>query len=451
MWSEVMKLQNSYKQIWLVSYPIMIGNIAQTVINITDSIFLGKVSQVVFDASAIAGLLYFVLSMVGFAFSIGTQILIARKAGENKDSAIGEIFDNSIYLLLAISVLLFILVEYVCPILLNHTLHSKPIAAASNEYLSYRALGIPFAMVNLAFRSFYVGIGKTSVLTWNLGLMAVTNTILCYFLIFGNYGFPEMGIGGAALASSLAEVIALIFFLFYTVYHKANKRFLLLKFKSVNMVINKTIVNLSLPVVMQHLFSLGGWLVFFIFIENLGQHELAISNLVRLAYLIMMTPIWAYFAATNTLVSNLIGQGKTAEIRQLVKKVMVLSLFSSFIMILAIVPFTETILSAINKDIRLVHDSISSFYIVSAALILFSIAAILLSTVSGSGNTRAAMVIEGVAVAIYLLYSYLVTIHFHLSIEVAWASEFVYWILIGGLCLWYLNKTKWKGRNLEAV
>ncbi len=440
-----MKLETTYKQIWLVSYPILIGNLAQTVINITDSIFLGKVGQVVFDASAIAGLLYFVLYMTGFAFSIGTQIMIARKAGENKDSSIGEIFDNSIYLLLIISVLLFILLEFVCPTLLNYTLHSKVIASASSEYLSYRALGILFAMINLAFRSFFVGIGQTSILTWNLGLMAITNTVFCYFLIFGNCGFPEMGIGGAALASTIAEVIAFIFFLFYTIYHKANKRFLLLKFKSFNMGINKTIVHLSLPVVLQHLFSLGGWLVFFIFIENLGQHELAISNLVRLAYLVMMTPIWAYFAATNTLVSNLIGQGKTAEIPQLVKRVIVLSLLSSVIMIVCIVPFTEPILSLINKDSKLVHDSISSFYIVSSALMLFAVAAILLSTVSGSGNTRASMIIEGISVSVYLLYSYIVTIHLKLSIEIAWASEFVYWIMIGGLCLWYLIRTKWKG------
>ncbi len=443
-----MKLDNSYKQIWQVSYPILIGNLAQTVINITDSIFLGKVGQVVFDASAIAGLLYFVLYMVGFAFSIGTQIMIARKAGEGHDSGIGQIFDNSIYLLLAISFILYILLVYASPALLSNTLHSKEIISASQEYLSYRAIGIPFAMINLAFRSFFVGIGQTKVLTWNLGLMAFTNTVFCYCLIFGNYGFPQMGIGGAALASTISEVIALVFFLLYTFYHKENKRFNLLKFKSVDSFINKTIIRLSLPVVLQHIFSLGGWLVFFIFIENLGQHELAISNLVRLAYLVMMTPIWAYFAATSTLVSNLIGQGKTAEIPQLVKKVIILSLCSALIMMACAIPFTETILLWINKDIHLVKDSIASFYIISSSMLLFSVAAILLSAVSGSGNTTASMLIEGISVGVYLLYVYIVTVRLHLSIEIAWASEYVYWTMIGGLCYWYLVKTKWKGAEI---
>lgn len=435
-------------QIWLVAYPIMIGNFAQTVINITDSIFLGKVGQVVFDASAIASLLYFVLYMAGFAFSVGTQIMIARKAGENKDSSIGEIFDNSIYIMLALSVVLFILVEYGCPLLLNHTLHSQPIAEASNTYLYYRGWGIPFAMINLAFRSFYVGIGKTNILTWNLGMMCVTNAAFCYLLIFGNYGFPTMGIGGAALASTIAEVIAFLFFLIFTIYHKANKRFLLLKFSSLNMKINKGIVSLSLPIVFQHFLSLGGWLVFFIFIENLGAHELAISNLLRLVYLIMMTPGWSFFAANNTLVSNLIGQGKNADVKALVRKVIIMSVFAGLVMLVLIVPFATTWFSFLNKDPLLISDAMPSFYLVSAALFLFAIAAILLSTVSGSGNTRAAMIIEGISVGLYLLYSYLVTIQWHLSIEVAWASEFVYWILIGGLCYWFLEKGKWQGKAI---
>jgi putative MATE family efflux protein len=426
----------------------MIGNLAQTVINITDSVFLGKVGQLVFDASAIAGLLYFVFYMIGYAFSIGAQILIARKAGENKDQSIGVIFDNSIYLLLLLSVLLFVLLKYVCPPLLSHALQSPAMVGASQEYLFYRALGIPFAMINLAFRSFFVGIGQTRILTWNLGLMAIVNILFCYLLIFGNYGFPEMGIGGAALASTIAEGLALLFFLVYTFCHQANKKFNLLKFKTFDLFVSKTIVKLSLPMVLQHIFSIGGWLVFFIFIENLGPHQLAISNLVRLAYLVMMTPIWAYFAATNTLVSNLIGQGRASEVKQLVKKVIFMSLFTSCIVMIASVPFTGSILSWINPDLLLVKDAIYSFYIVSAALLLFSVSAVLLSTVSGSGNTRVSMIIEGIAVGIYLIYVYLVTARFHLSIEIAWASEFVYWSVIGILCWYHLQKTHWQGASI---
>ena len=443
-----MRLENSYKQIWLLSYPIMIGNLAQTVINITDSIFLGKVGQVVFDASAIAGLLYFVFYMVGFAFSIGTQILIARKAGENKDASIGVIFDNSIYLLMALSLVLFVLLKYCCPPILNYSLKSPELILASNEYLSYRALGLPFAMLNLAFRAFFVGIGQTKILTVNLGLMAVSNTLFCYLLIFGNAGFPEMGIGGAAFASTISEGIALLFFLIYTLYYQANKKFNLLKFKSVDLFVCKTITRLSLPMVLQHIFSIGGWLVFFICVENMGQHQLAISNLVRLAYIVMMTPVWAYFAATNTLVSNLIGQGRAGEIKQLVKKVIIMSLTTSVLLLAISIPFSRNILSWINTNPLLVNDSLNSFYIVSTSMLLFSVSAILLSTVSGSGNTKVSMAIEGIAVGVYLLFIYLVTVKFHLSIETAWASEFIYWIMIGLLCWYHLSKTKWQGTSL---
>ena len=82
----------------------------------------------------------------------------------------------------------------------------------------------------------------------------------------------------------------------------------------------KTIMDLSLPLVVQNLLSMGSWFIFFVFIEKIGKHQLAISNIVRGAYMINMTPIWGFSVAANSMISNIIGQSKQDEVFVLLKK-----------------------------------------------------------------------------------------------------------------------------------
>ena len=102
-----MQVNSGYRDIWQMAYPVMLGSAAITVLNITDTIYLGRVGEVELGASALGGVFYFVMVMIGVAVGIGTQIQIARRAGEKIHGAIGEIFDHSLYIFLALSVVNF--------------------------------------------------------------------------------------------------------------------------------------------------------------------------------------------------------------------------------------------------------------------------------------------------------------------------------------------------------
>jgi Na+-driven multidrug efflux pump len=84
------------------------------------------------------------------------------------------------------------------------------------------------------FRAFYIGVTKTKVLTINAIVMALTNVVLDYALIFGNFGFPEMGIAGAAIASVIAEASSIVFFLIYTYVTVDFKKYGLNQFRTFN-------------------------------------------------------------------------------------------------------------------------------------------------------------------------------------------------------------------------
>jgi Na+-driven multidrug efflux pump len=205
-----------------------------------------------------------------------------------------------------------------------------------------------------------------------------------------------------------------------------------------------SIIHLSSPVILQNTLSMGSWFLFFVLIEHMGQHELAISNVVRATYMVLMTPLWGFAQATNSMVSNLIGQNRTGDVRRLVQRIITLAMMITVVAVIFSLIFPRMILSVVTSDEILISDSLSCFYIILGAMLILTVSVILLSTISGAGNTRAAMVIEFFNIVIYLLYVYLCTFVFDASIEVVWFSEILYWSLMGLFSAAYLRTGKWK-------
>jgi Na+-driven multidrug efflux pump len=89
-------------------------------------------------------------------------------------------------------------------------------------------------------------------------------------------------------------------------------------------------------------------------------------------------------------------------------------------------------------------ESMGSFYIISVGTILFSVSMILLSAISGTGKTRAAMVIELINILVYVLYVVVFTVIIPSSVEVVWGAEIFYWLLMGVLSYLYLKGNYWR-------
>ena len=99
----------TYKQIWLINYPVMMSILMEQLINITDAIFLGHYGEVELGASALAGMYYLILYMLGFGFSLGLQVMVARRNGEQKYDETGKVFFQGLFFLVVLAVFLFLL------------------------------------------------------------------------------------------------------------------------------------------------------------------------------------------------------------------------------------------------------------------------------------------------------------------------------------------------------
>ena len=203
------------KQIWSVSYPILLSLLAQNVINVTDTAFLGHVSEVALGASAMGGLFYICIFTIAFGFSTGSQIVIARRNGEGRYTDVGPVMIQGVMFLFAMALILFGFTKAFGGNIMRLLVSSESIYEGTMEFLDWRIYGFFFSFINVMFRALYIGITRTKVLTINAVVMALTNVVLDYVLIFGKFGMPEMGIKGAAIASVLAEASSILFFLVY--------------------------------------------------------------------------------------------------------------------------------------------------------------------------------------------------------------------------------------------
>lgn len=445
-----MKRFKDYSVIWQIALPIILSSLANTVINFTDVAFVARVGEKELAASALGGIFYFVLVMIGIGFGIGLQILIARRNGENRNDLIGEIFDNGVLLMLSFTAIMDVLVYWLMPSFIHLVVSDSTVASACIDYLFARSWGLFFMIILIALRSFYTGLSSTRIITYTTVVMMVLNIIFNYCLTLGNCGFAAMGIFGSGLSSALAETAAAIYAIVYTFRHKVFSAFNLFRFKKLNFSLAKQIFFLSAPIVFQHLISMMAWFTFFVLIEKLGAHELAVSNIVRSIYMVLMTPVWGFSQAANSMVSNLIGQGKSKEVPALIKNVAFMSLVTGILTTLAFILFPSIVFNLTTSDSALIAHAMGSFYVICVASVIFSVSMILLSSISGTGSTKAAMYIEISNISIYLIFIFSCTFVFHTSVEVIWCSEIIYWLLMGIFSAVYLYSGKWK-LNIENL
>jgi len=443
-----MKTTFTYSQIVNVAYPIFLTMLIQNLIQVTDTAFLGHVGEIELGASAIGGIYYIAIFTMAFGFSTGAQILIGRRNGEKNFDKIGEIFVFGTVFLWIIAALIFVFTRQSSDLILARLLHSPLVLKASTEYMNWRIGGLFFAAINVMFRAFFIGIIRTKVLTFNAITMAITNVILGYALIFGKLGFPQMGISGAALAAVISEAVSTMFFITYLLASVDLKKYGFIGIIWKNFRVIRNILNVSLSLMIQNVLSMSTWLLFFLAIEGMGEKPLAISNIVRSCYMIFGIHIFALSATTSTLVSNTIGAGKTKEVISLIWKIARMAFTVSLVLAIVLYFFPKPVLRIYTSDAGLISEAIPSLRIILLVLLTLSISNVFFQSVSGTGNTRSALMIESSTLVIYVAWIWYFAIHSKAPLSVCWTVEWIYALFLGLLSFLYFRYAKWQGKKI---
>ncbi|MBR6547833.1 MAG: MATE family efflux transporter [Bacteroidales bacterium] len=438
----------SYRNIWKVAYPILISLVMEQMIGLTDTAFLGRVGEVELGASAIAIVYYMVLFMIGFGFSIGAQIIIGRRNGEGRFKDTGKVFWNGLYFVLGLSGIIILLSELFTPWMMKFMVSSTAIYDAALSYVRWRLPGMVFAFCTAMFRAFYVGTTQTKTLTLNSIVMVLSNVVFNYILIFGKFGIPALGITGAAIGSSLAELVSLIFFIIYTRVGCDRRKYGLDKAARFEKDELKSMMPVCTWTMIQHTISISTWLIFFLYIEHLGERALAISNITRSVSGLIWVVLQAFSSTCSTLVSNIIGEGHQDKVPSLIKRILKLSYGIVSVMIILFCLFPEAIARIYTDIPDLITASVPAMVVMCSSYFLAVGGQVFFLAVSGTGSTKTAFRLELIALAVYMIYCTVIIGIMKLDVAICWTAEHVY---SGALLIcswWYIRSGRWKNRSI---
>jgi putative MATE family efflux protein len=427
-----------------MAIPLMVSSFIQSVVLITDSSFISRYSTDAFDAVGNGGLIYITFFMALVGMSDGAQIIIARRIGQKNTDAIGRVFGTSVFSHFFLAIALFLFLQFIMPNFLNSYSKHADISLLQGEYIRIRSYALFFAMISLAINAFFLANGKTWVVLISALITATSNVILDYLMIFGKGGFPEMGLQGAACASTLADLSGMLFLSIFLIFSKERKQYQLFSHFSFNLASMKELFKIGSPLMFQGFLALATWTIFFTWLEQTGKFELTVSQNVRSIYFLAFVPIWGFAGTTKTYISQYIGRGDLHSLKIIQRRIQFLTLIFLFFFFHGAVFYPEKLIEMINPEQAYIHKSAEILRYISVSIFMYGFFSVYFQTINGSGNTMASFMIEIICAIVYLLASYLLIKVLQVDVRWIWTNEYIYFGSMGILSMLYLKFFDWK-------
>lgn len=441
-------LNLSYRTILSVAIPLMGSTFIQSIVLLTDSSFLSRYDTLAFDAAGNGGLIYITMFMTLVGLNEGTQILMARRIGEKRESLLPRIFGSSIIINFFIAAILFLFSWFILPDIISSNARNMELGQMQVDYVQIRSYGIIPSTISLAILAYFTSTGKTLMILINSLIIAFANIGMDYTLIFGHFGFSEMGLDGAAIASTISDYIGLVFLVIAIFLQPtARKHEMLSKFRVKWSTIKKLFI-LGSPIMLQGLTALLTWTIFFFWIEQMGVFELTVSQNIRSLYFLAFVPIWGFGATAKTYVSQYIGRKDFKSIAIATRRIQLLTVIFLFVIFHGALFYPEKLIALVNPEQEFIATSAETLRFLFGSMMLYGFCSIYFYTISGSGNTRYTLIIELISVFAYIVCAYLFIKVFKWDIYSVWAVEYVYFGVIGILSISYLKFFNWKKKQI---
>ena len=438
----------NYRTILGVALPMMVTGFIQSIVLLTDASLIARHSTAAFDAVGNAGLLYVTLYMCLAGMADGAQIIIARRIGQDRPDLIGQVFGTTVWVLMALAVILFMVLYFIMPSLVYTYSAQKEIAELQGIYIEQRSFSLFFAMITLSIQSFFLAEGKSWVVLVTSLLTASSNALLAYLLIFGVWGLPELGIKGAALASMCADAIGMFSMLGFLWFSQERFKYKLLSYFKLHIGSLKELLKVGSPLLLQGFSALATWTLFFTWLEQKGTFDLTVSQNIRSIYFLAFVPIWGFAGTTKTYISQYLGAKKFDQIPLIQKRIQLLTLGFMLLTFHGAVLYPEAMIRMVNPAEMYVAKSADILRLIAVSILVFGFISVYFQTIHGSGNTLHSMLIEFFTVGVYALFCYLFIKVWNLDIFWIWTVEYIYFGLLGLISILYLKKVNWQNKKV---
>ncbi|HPA71522.1 MAG TPA: MATE family efflux transporter [Spirochaetota bacterium] len=447
-----------YRELLVVALPLIVSTGSWSVQHFVDRMFLAWYSPEAVAASMPAGITNFtVLSLfIGTASFAGT--FVAQYVGAGQKERVGPVIWQGMYLAFIGSAALLALMMY-SEAFFDFVGHDPAVRALEAEYFSILCLGAFPVIGSSALSSYYIGLGKTLPVMWINVISTAVNVVLDYAMIFGHWGFPAMGIGGAATATVIAGGVNFLAYALLVFRPGVNAVYRTVAGWRFDPALFGRLMRFGLPSGVQFFIDVAGFTIFLLIMGKLGTVALASTNIAVNINSLAFMPMIGFGIAVSTMVGQHIGAGRP----ELAEKVSWSGFHMTFAYMAAIAalylfapglfiaPFAsgarDASFGAIAALTAVLLRYVAIYSLFDTCNIIFA------SAIKGAGDTRFVMVmIVTLSLGVLVVPTWIAVGIFNLGIHACWSIASLYVCLLGVAFYLRFRGGKWKEmRVIEEV
>ena len=405
-----------YKDLWIIALPIALQQLVTSSLNMVDTLMVGKVGVDAVAAVGVSNQYYFLLNMVMFGIYSGGMVYFAQFWGKKEIRNIHRLLGFTLVLGIGLAAIFTGLALLIPEQIIRIFTQDVAVQELGAKYLRIACLSYPFMILSFGFSMGLRAVEKPK-FSMIASIIALTlNTILNLILIFGLFGFPQLGVIGAAIAtlvSRIVEFILVIGFAYLKTETKNPKLSMLLAFD--RELINKLIVT-SLPVVINECFWGLGTTAYMVIYGMINVESISIMNIVNSIFNIFFIAAIGVGNASTVMLGKKLGAGEKEKSYQdailFLKVGIVLGIISGLLLVMCI-----PVMLQLYKDFEP-----STLTLMSHVLIVFAVGLTfrfiniinIVGVFRAGGDTKYAMILElGVLWTVGVLGTFIAVKFFH--------------------------------------
>ena len=442
--------QAGYGELLKIAVPLILSTSAWSIQHFVDRMFLTWYSPETIAAAMPAGIFNFTIMTLFIGTTGYVNTFVAQYFGAKQFKKIGPVVWQGIYIAIIGGLVHLILIPLAKPVF-GFIGHETEIQRLEIIYFQVLCLGAFPAIASSGFSGFFSGRGKTWPLMWINVSATLTNIIFDYMLIFGHFGFPELGIRGAAIATVLSACVTFVIYIFIILKPCYYNLFGTLTGCKPDITLLKRLIRYGFPNGMQFFIDTAGFTGFLFIVGKLGRDSLAATNIAFNINNLAFMPMIGFGIAVSVMVGQYIGENNPKMARKSAYSGfhIAISYMTMMVILYLSVPdlfFKPFIASGNNADmeaIRKIVIVLIRFIAVYSIFDTFNI--IFAAAIKGAGDTRFVMrMLAVLSASILIIPSYFALIVFKQNVYIGWAIVSVYIISLGiGFYLRFLGG-KWE-------
>ncbi len=312
----LVNFRKHFSKTFYLAYPVMLSQLGQVMVGVADSVMVGQLGAVPLAAASLANSIFFVVLMFGIGVSMAITPLVAMADGNRKYKRIAKLFRHSFVINLATGFILIILILLFAPTL-QYMNQPDAVVDLAIPYLVIITLSLLPFMFFQTFKQFAEGLSQTKQAMYIIIICNLLNVFLNWVLIYGKWGFPELGLNGAGWATLIARVLMGAVIAYYVWNSRRYKNYYIsFKMNSLNFPMISMMLRIGVPTGFQYIFEVGAFstaaiMMGWIGVTALAAHQIAI-NLASVSYMMAS----GISAAAMVRVGNQLGKNDITTLRE---------------------------------------------------------------------------------------------------------------------------------------